>query len=189
MLPHSALRSTSNIATNDRSVRETARPTDHSSPIKRARFLSPSLSDTDTDDDVSTPHNRRTRKASNSVSSTNPPPIHPPPGHNANARGSRKNIRADSSLALPVPQQLPSASGQSALPASLARELQPFLVAQKTVSLGLLRGPCGANPGGAGEENEAVNSLLSLLQGTIIRGEGNSCVVLGPRGSGKTTVS
>ncbi|KAF8323243.1 hypothetical protein DL93DRAFT_2050058 [Clavulina sp. PMI_390] len=33
---------------------------------------------------------------------------------------------------------------------------------------------------------DATNALVSLLQGTILRGEGNSCLVLGPRKSGKT---
>jgi origin recognition complex subunit 4 len=28
-----------------------------------------------------------------------------------------------------------------------------------------------------------------LLQGTVVRGEGNSCLLLGPRSSGKTRVS
>ncbi|KAJ7498892.1 hypothetical protein FB451DRAFT_1334485 [Mycena latifolia] len=32
----------------------------------------------------------------------------------------------------------------------------------------------------------AVRQLSDLLKGTIVRGEGNSCLVLGPRGSGKT---
>ncbi|KAF9075868.1 origin recognition complex subunit 4 C-terminus-domain-containing protein [Rhodocollybia butyracea] len=32
----------------------------------------------------------------------------------------------------------------------------------------------------------AIESLSNLLQGTVDRGEGNSCLLLGPRGSGKT---
>lgn len=35
----------------------------------------------------------------------------------------------------------------------------------------------------------ALKQLSDLLSGTVIRGEGNSCLVLGPRGSGKTRVS
>jgi hypothetical protein len=35
----------------------------------------------------------------------------------------------------------------------------------------------------------AFQQLKDLLVGTVSRGEGNSCFVLGPRGSGKTTVS
>ena len=31
--------------------------------------------------------------------------------------------------------------------------------------------------------------LCDLVEGTVIRGEGNSCLLLGPRGSGKTSVS
>ncbi|KAF8897561.1 origin recognition complex subunit 4 C-terminus-domain-containing protein [Infundibulicybe gibba] len=32
----------------------------------------------------------------------------------------------------------------------------------------------------------AIEQLAHLLEGTVLRGEGNSCLVLGPRGSGKT---
>jgi hypothetical protein len=35
----------------------------------------------------------------------------------------------------------------------------------------------------------AFSQLKDLLVGTVSRGEGNSCFVLGPRGSGKTVVS
>jgi len=37
-------------------------------------------------------------------------------------------------------------------------------------------------------EAAALKLLSELIQGTITRGEGNSCIVLGPRGSGKTRV-
>lgn len=39
------------------------------------------------------------------------------------------------------------------------------------------------------EESEALTGLVALLTGTVVRGEGNSCLVTGPRGSGKTRVS
>jgi origin recognition complex subunit 4 len=38
-------------------------------------------------------------------------------------------------------------------------------------------------------QNEALQGLLKLLQGTVERGEGNSAIVTGPRGVGKTRVS
>jgi origin recognition complex subunit 4 len=37
--------------------------------------------------------------------------------------------------------------------------------------------------------NEALMAVLSLMRGTVERGEGNSCLVLGAKGSGKTRVS
>ena len=37
-------------------------------------------------------------------------------------------------------------------------------------------------------EEAARKQLSEMIQGTITRGEGNSCIVLGPRGSGKTRV-
>lgn len=40
-----------------------------------------------------------------------------------------------------------------------------------------------------GPENEALTSLVNLLSGTIGRGEGNSCLVVGSKGSGKSRVS
>lgn len=40
-----------------------------------------------------------------------------------------------------------------------------------------------------GADTEAVQGLSNLLLGTAERGEGNSCLVIGARGAGKTTVS
>jgi origin recognition complex subunit 4 len=39
------------------------------------------------------------------------------------------------------------------------------------------------------DKNESLQGLLKLLQGTVDRGEGNSALVTGPRGVGKTRVS
>lgn len=39
------------------------------------------------------------------------------------------------------------------------------------------------------ETNETLRGLVNLLQGTVERGEGNSALVVGPRGSGKSRVS
>lgn len=38
------------------------------------------------------------------------------------------------------------------------------------------------------EKNEALVQLVNLLKGTVERGEGNSCLILGAKGSGKTRV-
>lgn len=38
------------------------------------------------------------------------------------------------------------------------------------------------------EKNEALMQLVNLLKGTVERGEGNSCLILGAKGSGKTRV-
>ena len=35
----------------------------------------------------------------------------------------------------------------------------------------------------------AYQQLHNLVEGTVNRGEGNSCLLLGPKGSGKTSVS
>ena len=34
----------------------------------------------------------------------------------------------------------------------------------------------------------AFDDLCDLLTGSVVRGEGNSCLLIGPRGSGKTRV-
>lgn len=39
------------------------------------------------------------------------------------------------------------------------------------------------------EKNEALQGLVNLLKGTVERGEGNSALVIGARGVGKTRVS
>lgn len=39
------------------------------------------------------------------------------------------------------------------------------------------------------EDSEALKGLVALLSGTVERGEGNSALVTGPRGAGKTRVS
>lgn len=39
------------------------------------------------------------------------------------------------------------------------------------------------------EDSKALTGLVALLSGTVVRGEGNSCLVTGPRGAGKTRVS
>jgi origin recognition complex subunit 4 len=39
------------------------------------------------------------------------------------------------------------------------------------------------------DTNEALQGLVNLLKGTVERGEGNSAMLVGPRGTGKTRVS
>jgi hypothetical protein len=41
---------------------------------------------------------------------------------------------------------------------------------------------------GGGEDDESVLTLLELLRGTVERGEGNSCLIQGVQGCGKTAV-
>lgn len=43
--------------------------------------------------------------------------------------------------------------------------------------------------GSEDEKDESLKHLVNLLTGTVERGEGNSCLVLGAKGSGKTRVS
>lgn len=80
------------------------------------------------------------------------------------------------------------------LPRVLPPRLLPCLNAQKRAILAALQNPPDFYADEEGENNSLTNTiaaqqLFDLLTGTVTRGEGNSCLVLGPRGSGKTRVS
>ncbi|KAJ7276432.1 origin recognition complex subunit 4 C-terminus-domain-containing protein [Mycena haematopus] len=67
---------------------------------------------------------------------------------------------------------------------------QHCLNAQKREILRAIQNP----PDLVDEEEESTNhtalkQLSDLLEGTVVRGEGNSCLLLGPRGSGKTRIA
>ncbi|KAF8338022.1 origin recognition complex subunit 4 C-terminus-domain-containing protein [Cantharellus anzutake] len=61
-----------------------------------------------------------------------------------------------------------------------------LLTAQKRACLAALRTPSLFEPEADDVNAMSMETLLQLLQGTVYRGEGNSCLVLGPRESGKT---
>jgi origin recognition complex subunit 4 len=92
------------------------------------------------------------------------------------------------------PKKLPTSRPQS--PTRIPRNLPPHLGTclrlQKRAMLAELQN-CSMEGDGdvsLGPTNTAAfQQLKDLLVGTASRGEGNSCFVLGPRGSGKTTVS
>lgn len=95
-----------------------------------------------------------------------------------------------------VLSESPSKKTLVALPSSLlpTPELVPLLNAQKSVVLRSLNSPKAHHEQGEKSKrlvyaHQAVDSLYTLLRGTTERGEGNSCLLLGPRGSGKTRVS
>ena len=77
---------------------------------------------------------------------------------------------------------------------SLSGHLRHYLIAQKRATLRKLQKlPVSleehANEDGQPQANAVAYAQLSdLLLGTVSRGEGNSCILTGPRGSGKTQV-
>jgi len=83
-------------------------------------------------------------------------------------------------------------------PIRLPRVLPPHLYlclnAQKRAILDALQNPPDFNIDKEEDEHGplantiASKQLFDLLVGTVTRGEGNSCLILGPRGSGKTRV-
>lgn len=82
------------------------------------------------------------------------------------------------------------------IPNILPSHLHTCLIAQKRAILQALQQPPEVVDSASDDENEdpstnkvASKQLTDLLSGTINRGEGNSCLILGPRGSGKSRVS
>lgn len=83
------------------------------------------------------------------------------------------------------------------LPKGLPRHLHPYLEKQKQAVVNAFHDPPFVEQT-ASKLGEAVNNsspnvlslhqLVDLLGGTIERGEGNSCLVVGPAGSGKSKV-
>jgi origin recognition complex subunit 4 len=77
-------------------------------------------------------------------------------------------------------------------PPAATNQVSPFIQARLNTILSNLSAPPSWNPppfATEGPENEALTSLVNLLRGTIGRGEGNSCLVVGSKGSGKSRVS
>lgn len=78
---------------------------------------------------------------------------------------------------------------QSANSASLPLDLQPsFIACQKAVIKNLTKNTLLVQPE-ISPNSIAIQELADLIDGTVHRAEGNSCLILGPRGSGKSTVS
>ncbi|CCM01574.1 uncharacterized protein FIBRA_03634 [Fibroporia radiculosa] len=74
----------------------------------------------------------------------------------------------------------------------LPPHLHPSLRAQQCAILRSLRDipdietPVTVDEDGPPTNNIALEQLSNLLNGTVVRGEGNSCLLIGPRGSGKS---
>ncbi|KAJ3778859.1 origin recognition complex subunit 4 C-terminus-domain-containing protein [Lentinula raphanica] len=90
---------------------------------------------------------------------------------------------------LPIPIASPVRSpSRRTLKGNLPQHLHDSLMIQKRAVLHALQNP----PTISSEDDEsstneaAVQQVSELLDGTVMRGEGNSCLLLGPRGSGKT---
>lgn len=83
----------------------------------------------------------------------------------------------------------------SPVPEPIARHMEPLSAGARVLMLDVLgtlsgRGVAYDPPPFAHEDkNEALNGVLHLLKGTVERGEGNSALLVGARGVGKTRVS
>ncbi|KZT05526.1 uncharacterized protein LAESUDRAFT_655686 [Laetiporus sulphureus 93-53] len=88
-------------------------------------------------------------------------------------------------------QVSPSRKGRGIPP-----RLYPYLEVQKRAILKALRNPpeieeeagTELEDDGPSTNSIAYEQLSDLLKGTVVRGEGNSCLLIGPRGSGKTRI-
>ncbi|KIM33927.1 hypothetical protein M408DRAFT_5352 [Serendipita vermifera MAFF 305830] len=93
-----------------------------------------------------------------------------------------------------MPVSQPVSPSKNALPKTLPEKFHRFIEPQKRLVMKMLRSPpfIDIAPPVLDErapvEATAYHQLIDLLKGTCERGEGNSCLLLGPRGSGKTLV-
>lgn len=93
----------------------------------------------------------------------------------------------------PSPAKSRSRPEATALPTSLSTHLIPGLRRQQRAVLTALRTLQAHGDDDDDDDDDGVNAvtrrqLTDLLLGSVERGEGNSCLLVGPRGSGKTTV-
>ena len=77
--------------------------------------------------------------------------------------------------------------------AKLPAHYHPCLQAQKRAIMAALDNPPELDPEGDQDKTPSSNELAyddlcDLLTGSVVRGEGNSCLLIGPRGSGKSRV-
>ncbi|KLO14955.1 hypothetical protein SCHPADRAFT_902813 [Schizopora paradoxa] len=77
---------------------------------------------------------------------------------------------------------------QIVLPKIIPSKLADHLSSQKQACLAALHDPPLAPDDEDVVNNLALKQLTDLMRGTVERGEGNSCLVLGPAGSGKTRI-
>jgi hypothetical protein len=79
------------------------------------------------------------------------------------------------------------------LPHTIPSHLHTCFNAQKRAILSKLQNPPSVDEVQVDEDDPTTNAIASqqltdLLNGTVTRNEGNSCLIIGPRGSGKTRV-
>jgi origin recognition complex subunit 4 len=99
-------------------------------------------------------------------------------------------------VVLPSKQTVTQNHSPTQLPGTLPPHLHSCLHTQRTAIMAALRNPPDLNEDDSDDDQNvsstnltAYENICDLLIGTIKRGEGNSCMIIGPRGSGKTRVS
>lgn len=134
-----------------------------------------------------------------SVEPTRPPHNRIPPPASPGKRGKRRRDErspSPESLRLPSPSKRAMRSGTVTTPGATTKfpaDYHTCLQAQKRVIMAALRNPPEIDMEGDQDEIPSANELAygdlcGLLTGSVVRGEGNSCLLIGPRGSGKTRV-
>lgn len=121
-----------------------------------------------------------------------------PPKRTAPRKPPQKVLRKVVKARTPTPTPEPDSEDEynTAVSSWTSEDLEGFCSIQKRATLLSLRDASHIYvfEDATGDEDVTPNSvtatqLIDLLNGTLERGEGNSCLVLGPRGSGKTLVS
>lgn len=143
---------------------------------------------------ISTP--RRIKPATRHTTTSN----RPKPVALASQESPEHSDEPDSTSVSPIPETSTVASPsktslgkrpQVMLPKHLPIHLASSLSSQKQACLAALHDPPFPPEGEADDDvnTTALNQLTDLIRGTVERGEGNSCLVLGPAGSGKSRVN
>jgi origin recognition complex subunit 4 len=119
-----------------------------------------------------------------------PPQTSPNRTNQLSSTPSRDRLQSKSPKKVQPPASRPQSPTR--IPRNLPSHLGTCLSLQKRAMLLELRNcimECDEDASLGPTNTAASRQLKDLLAGTVTRGEGNSCFVLGPRGSGKTAVS
>ncbi|KAL4081888.1 origin recognition complex subunit 4 C-terminus-domain-containing protein [Scleroderma yunnanense] len=118
-----------------------------------------------------------------------PPLFRPVPGTPTTPGRSPKKLSPSKDIDVQSSPQRPKR-----LPQVLPLHLRPYLRLQQRAILAYLKSSSNLFVDDDGDDGQlstnavTYRQLQDLLLGSVIRGEGNSCLLMGPRGSGKTSI-
>ncbi|RDB22882.1 Origin recognition complex subunit 4 [Hypsizygus marmoreus] len=162
------------------SATTTLRSNPSSSPLLPLRF-----------DSVAVPPLLSRRQSSSLLSGIDSRPVTPLVPITIAVPTSPSNVVPVAASATPTKRVRRTLPSPTRAPHDITSHLHPCLNAQKRAILQCLQNPSDIMDDGNDDEEPSTNAvafqqLESILAGSVTRGEGNSCLLLGPRGSGKT---